>query len=134
MKPNQVFEDLPIFTMLQDLLLTTTPLQTCYECNGQQLTFNILWDQHLSDDLQPECEILATIRTIREEKNCERKWNLKKLCQSWPLQSLKEVFGYDGGCQAHLQIWKWQEVTMNNDHAVQIQQTLKQSFRFLTNL
>jgi hypothetical protein len=60
--------------------------------------------------------------------------NLKKLCQSWPLQSLKEVFGYDGGCQAHLQIWKSQEVTMNNDHVVQIQQILKQSFRFSTNL
>jgi hypothetical protein len=24
MKPNQVFEDLPIFTMLEDLLLTAT--------------------------------------------------------------------------------------------------------------
>jgi hypothetical protein len=40
MKPNQVFEDLPIFTMIQDLLLTTAPLQTCYECNRQQLTFD----------------------------------------------------------------------------------------------
>jgi hypothetical protein len=87
MKPNQVFEDLPMFTMLQDLLLTTTPLQTCYECNGQQLTFNE--DEHLSDDPQPKCEILATIKTMREEKNCERKQEFKEIMSIMAITKLE---------------------------------------------
>ncbi len=51
-------------------------MQTCYECNRQQITFDE--DEHLSDDPQPECEILATTKTMREEKNCERKWEFKE--------------------------------------------------------
>ncbi len=80
------------------------------------------------------------VKSLRLQKQCRKRkivkenGNLKKLCQSWPLQSLKKVFGHDGGCQAHLQIWKSPEVTMNNDHPAQIQQTLNKSFRFLTNL
>ncbi len=51
-------------------------MQTCYECNWQQLTFDE--DEHLSDDPQPECEILATTKSLREEKNCERKQEFKE--------------------------------------------------------
>jgi hypothetical protein len=68
MKPNQVFEDLPIFTMLQDLLLTTTPLQTCYECNGQQLTLDE--DEHLSDD--PQCRNRTLAKCGGEAQHLEK--------------------------------------------------------------
>ncbi len=47
-------------------------MQTCYECNGQHLTFDA--SEHLSDDPLPKCEILMTTKTMKQEKKCEKKW------------------------------------------------------------
>ncbi len=105
-------------------------MQTCYECNGQQLTFDE--DEHLSDDPQPECEILATTKTMREEKNCERKREFKETMSTTKLEGGDLVMME--GVKLICRFGNREGVTMNNDHPVQIQQTLNQSFRFLTNL
>ncbi len=86
--------------MLQDLLLTTPPLKTCYECNWQ-LTFDE--DEHLSDDLQLECEILVITKIMREEKNCERKYEFK---ETMSMMAITKLEGGDlvmmEGVKAHL--------------------------------
>ncbi len=86
--------------MLQDLLLTNPTLQTCYECNWQKLTFDE--DEHLIDDPQPECELLETTKTMKEEKNCERKQEFKET------MSIMAITKLEGG------VWSWWRVSCSS--------------------
>lgn len=80
------------------------------------ITSNIWWGWTPSHDPRLECEILVTTKTMRVEKFVKATGIQRNCMNHGHYKAWRRWFSHDGRCQAHMQIWKSQEVVMTNDH------------------